>query len=131
MGLEQTVAFPNGTVPAWPDVRELLAQRGLPVQMRMIDDQLAFPDEVPAEPWRELRVGSPAGMVTLRRGADQVALITWGNADVPLLRTRNALAWAFAEAGAGRIHSDERDQTATEFLHNADLPAELRKVSHA
>jgi len=93
----------------------------------MIDDQLAFPDETPGESWRELRVGSAAGMVTLRRGPDRITLVTWGNADMPLLRTRNALAWAFAEAGAGRIQSGDKAQTAAEFLRSADLPTELRK----
>jgi hypothetical protein len=97
MGVEQTVTFPGGAVPAWREVQELLARSGFPVQLRMIDGELAFPDEMPTELWRKLRVGSAAGMVTLRRGPDAVTFVTWGNAEVPLLRARNALAWAFAE----------------------------------
>ena len=124
MGLEQTVMFPDA-VPAWRDVQELLAKRGFPIQVRMIDDQLAFPDEIPEEPWHELRVSSDAGMVTLRRERNRVSLITWGNIDAPLLRTRNALAWAFGQAGNGRIQTDQGELAAVDFLRNADLPVEL------
>src|SRR5437763_1634816 len=102
MGLEQSVEFRNG-VPQWPEVQRLLAERGLSVQMRMIDGELAFPDELPGESWRELRVGGDAGMVTIRRAADLVVLVTWGNAEAPLLEMRDVLARAFAEAGDGRI----------------------------
>jgi hypothetical protein len=125
MGLEQTVTFPDA-VPAWRDVQELLAKRGFPIQMRIIDGQLAFPDELPMEPWRELRISSDAGMVTIRREQNRVKLITWGNIDTALVRTRNALAWAFAESGNGWIQTDQGDLAAVDFLRSADLPAELR-----
>jgi hypothetical protein len=125
MGLEQTVLFPD-SVPTWHDVQELLAKRGFPIQMRMIDGQLAFPDELPVEPWRELRVSSGANMVTIRREQNQVTLVTWGNIDAALVRTRNALAWAFAQAGKGRIQSEDGEQSAAEFLQSAELPDELR-----
>jgi hypothetical protein len=129
MGVEQTVMFSGGAVPAWRDVQQLLARSGFPVQVRMIDGELAFADEIPTEPWRELRVGSAAGMVTLRRGPDAVTLVTWGNAEAPLLRARNALAWAFAQAGAGRLQTEEGERAAAEFLRDADLPSELRHNS--
>lgn len=125
MGLEQKVTFPN-TVPAWRDVQELLTQHGFPVQVRMIDGQLAFPDEIPVEPWSELRVSSTVGMVTLCREQDRVMLVTWGNVEPPLLRMRNALAWAFAEVGNGHIQTGESDQAAADFLRDAELPADLR-----
>ena len=125
MGLELTNSFPNA-VPSWHDVQELLARRGFPVQVRMIDGQLAFPDEIPLEPRSELRVSSTAGMVTLRREQDRVLVVTWGNIEPPLLRMRNALAWAFAEIGIGHIQTDQSDQVAADFLRNADLPDELR-----
>ena len=125
MGLELTVTFPDA-VPAWQDVQALLANRNFPIQMRMIDGQLAFPEEVPVEPWRELRVSSGANMVTIRREQNQVTLITWGNIDAALVRTRNALAWAFAEAGNGRIQTDQGNLAAVDFLLSADLPPDLR-----
>jgi hypothetical protein len=92
----------------------------------MIDGELAFPEDQPIEPWRELRVSSDAGMVTVRREANQVTLVTWGNVDAALVRTRNALAWAFAESRNGRIQTDQGELAAVDFLRSADLPAELR-----
>jgi hypothetical protein len=44
----------------------------------MIDGELAFPDEEPPEDWRELRIGTPEGMmVTIRRERDRVVLVVW------------------------------------------------------
>ena len=122
MGMEQTVTFAEGALPPWDEVSDLLARRGFPVQVRMIDDQLALPDERPPDTWRELRLGTPHGMVTLRRENRQVLLVTWGNADAGLLRARNALAWALAEATGGGIHTPSGPLSAADFLRTADLP---------
>jgi hypothetical protein len=122
MGMEQTVEFEPGTVPAWSAVRDLLAARGFPVQMRMIDGQLAFPDEMPPETWQELRIGTPQGMVTLRRDGDQIRTVTWGNADGAMVRAWNALTWAVAAAGSGRVLGASGPVTATEYQRSADLP---------
>jgi hypothetical protein len=73
----------------------------------MIDGQLAFPEEEPAEPWHELRVASTDGMVTLRRGGSQVDVVVWGNALPTLLDLWNKLAWAFCETGHGTIMTAE------------------------
>jgi hypothetical protein len=99
--MDQTVSF-AGKVPSWPAVADLLARRGFPAQLRMIDGELAFPDEVPPEDWRELRVGTPQGMVTQRREGGAVVCVTWGNADAGMRQAWNALAWAFARAGGGQ-----------------------------
>jgi hypothetical protein len=125
MGMEQAVTFAEGAVPPWTAVHDLLAVRGFPVQVRMIDGELAFPDELPPEPWRELRLGTPQGMVTLRREADRVVAVTWGNADEPLRQAWNALTWALAEAGGGRVLSPNGPVTAAEFRHAANLPSGL------
>jgi hypothetical protein len=122
MGQERVVTFAGGVVPPWPSVGELLTRSGFPVQMRMIDGQLAFPDEQPPESWAELRVGTSQGMVTIRRVADRVRLVTWGNADAAMVQAWNALAWAFAELGGGRVDGQSPD----EFRRQADLPASLR-----
>jgi hypothetical protein len=126
MGMEQTVTFPGGAVPAWAAVQGLLAARGFPVQMRMIDGQPAFPDEAPQEPWRELRVGTPGGMITLRREPERVVLVTWGNAEGELRHGWNALTWALAEAGGGRVLTPSGPVTAEEYRRSADLPPALR-----
>jgi hypothetical protein len=124
--MEQKVAFPGGAIPAWDAVGDLLAGHGFPVQLRMIDGVLAFPDEKPSESWRELRLGTPQGMVTVRREADRVAVVTWGNADRPLVQAWNALAWAFAEAGGGRVEAETGANSAADFRQTAELPAGLR-----
>ncbi len=100
MGL--THAIPLSAAPSWPTIAATLAAGGMPVGMRLIDGQPAFPDETPPPQWRELRVASTiAGalrMVTIRRVAAGVELVTWGNADEPSLRLRDAIAAAFTTA---------------------------------
>jgi len=63
----------------------------------MIDDQLAFPEETPPDDWRELRVASPTGMITIRRTAETITLVTWANIDDATRETRDHLAWAFSD----------------------------------
>ena len=92
----------------------------------MIDGQLAFPDEEPPEGWAELRVGTPQGMVTIRREPSSVRLVTWGNADAAMIQAWNALAWAFAEARSGQVEGPEGPQSAEVFRRHADLPTGLR-----
>lgn len=130
MGVERVVTFAGG-VPTWPAVRDLLAAHGFPAQARMIDGQLAFPDEEPPAGWRELRLGTPQGMVTARREGDQVRLVTWGNADAAMAQAWNAVTWAFAAAGGGRVGGPGGGQSADEFRRAADLPAALRPAGGA
>lgn len=102
MGLEQSVRFPAAP-PAWTAVSGALAARGLAFQVCMIDGELAFPDEHPPETWSELRLRTPQGMITVRRDANRIAFVTWGNVDAELLEQRNTLMRAFAETGGGTI----------------------------
>jgi hypothetical protein len=122
MGMEQTVSYGGQPVPGWETIAGLLAQRGLVVQMRMIDGQLAFPDEVPPAEWRELRVGTTQGMVTLRREGASIVLVVWGNADLGLRQVWNALAWACAEAGGGRVQTGQGEMDAPAFAQRAEMP---------
>jgi hypothetical protein len=124
MGLDQAVTFP-GMLPAFDQVAGLLAGRGMPVPLRMIDGELAFPNEAPPQTWRELRVGLGGGMITLRREADRIVLVVWGNADRTLIQARNALAWAWAAAGGGRVVTPAGPASAEDFAKSADLPAGL------
>src|SRR5262245_5207475 len=103
MGMELTVTLGSGLMPHWPAVRGVLEEAGTAVQMRMIDGQLALPEEEPPEAWRELRLGTPAGMVTVRREAGRVVIVVWGNADAALRQAADAVARAFAEAGGGTV----------------------------
>ncbi|MFO0845094.1 MAG: hypothetical protein U0797_22350 [Gemmataceae bacterium] len=96
MGAERRVPL-SGTVPTWPAVAEAMARAGLPLQMRMIDGELAFPDEAPPEGWCELRVAHGGAMVTVRRAPGEVVLVVWGNADEAQRRLQEALAVAFTD----------------------------------
>jgi hypothetical protein len=126
MGMEQTVTFPVGSPPVWSMARNLLASRGFPVRVRMIDGELAFPDEEPPQSWRELRLATPNGMmVTARREPDRVVLTVWGNADAGLVQAWNALTWAFAEAGNGKIHTADGLQSAAEYWSRMNLSTAL------
>jgi hypothetical protein len=127
MGMTQIVRFPSKQTPPWPVVRELLARRSFLLQIRMIDGELAFPDEEPSETWRELRVATQDGQaIAVKRATDHVELVVWGNADQTLMQARNALAWAFAEAGQGLIESSQGEQDSATYWNQADLPIVLR-----
>jgi hypothetical protein len=125
MGIEQRVEFGAEGCPAWAAVAELLAKSKFPVQIRMIDGELAFPDETPPEGWRELRIGTAAGMVTVRRGQAGVDLVTWGNADPAMLEAWNALTWAFAARSQGCVLTPEGRLSAEEYRRRQSMPPEI------
>jgi hypothetical protein len=125
MGMEQKVEFGPARCPAWAAVSELLARCYFPVQLRMIDGQLAFPDETPPEAWRELRVGAPGGMITIRRGSEGVELVTWGNADATLRQSWNALTWAFVASSQGSVLSGAGKLSAEEYRQRESMPPEI------
>ncbi len=122
MGLNLSITFADSP-PSWERAQTLLANQGWGVQMRMIDGQLAFPDEQPPEQWRELRVAAAqGGMVTIRRDGSTIQCVIWGNADKATKETWNALAWAFAAAGQGLIHIEQAALSADQFRLQAELP---------
>jgi hypothetical protein len=97
MGLDQKVVFAPDKTPTWDQLKTLLAPRNFAIDLRMIDGELSFPDETPPDTWRELRVGTPGGMITLRREADGITLVVWGNADEKMRDAWNTLADALRE----------------------------------
>jgi len=102
MGMDRRVSL-GPTSFSWQQFSELLAAKGWPVQLRMIDGELSFPDETPPEAWRELRIACRAGMLTLRREANVITVVTWGNADAGLQEAWQMVAWGVATATAGQI----------------------------
>jgi hypothetical protein len=79
MGLSQRIEKKD--FPQWPEFLAKAATVGVALQLKMIDGLPAFPDETPEESWQELRISTANGMITLRKTADALDLITWGNAD--------------------------------------------------
>ncbi|HEY7423630.1 MAG TPA: hypothetical protein VH682_05240 [Gemmataceae bacterium] len=126
MGMEQTVSFAGKPVPEYTAVRDFLGQRGFPLQMGMIDGQLAFPDELPEDSWHELRLRTLQGMVTVRRDGERLIFVTWGNADAAMRQAWNALVWAFAAVGGGQIETPEGPVDAASYQNRVELPANFR-----
>jgi hypothetical protein len=104
MGLEREVVF-NGPVPAWSVVAAHLTD----VQMRMIDGQLAAPEEQPHEPWHELRVARDGEMLTIRRLADRVVLVGWAEPSPARQRLTEDLIRAFHEAASEHNYTSGND----------------------
>lgn len=125
MGMDQTITFQQG-VPGWAEVMAELTRRGLPVQMRMIDGQLAFPDEMPEETWRELRIAVDAEMITLRREQDRIVCVIWGNADRELVRAWNAITWTLAHTGGGQILTPQGPVDAEQYRTVVELPEQFQ-----
>lgn len=98
MGQERVVRF-AGEPPEWEAIRAKLSEQGIAATVRMIDGLPAFPDEIPEPGWKELRLGFASGMVTLRRGPNDLTCVVWGNADPVLLASWSALADACVAAG--------------------------------
>lgn len=103
MGMNQKIAFVAEKTPAWSALVEWLAARRCPIDLRMIDGELSYPDETPPENWREVRFGTPAGMITMRRDSEGITLVIWGNADDKLQTVTNEVAKAIAELTGGSI----------------------------
>jgi hypothetical protein len=122
MGLERKVTVPLDTVPSWSLVAKFFAAKNFPLKVMMIDGALSFPDEQPPDSWRDLRLGTPLGMVTLRKENDAFRVITWGNASGPLLQAWNALTLGLAKIFRGVIHDGEGTVSALEFANKAELP---------
>ncbi len=98
MGVERSVK----TTADWPTVVTRLAAAGQVATVRMIDGLPAFPHEEPPADWRELRLALAGGMVTVRRTADGVRLVTWGTDDPALVAALDACEAAWAEPGLHR-----------------------------
>src|SRR5262249_18199650 len=123
MGLDTTIRFPGGETPTWEAIHAHLSHAGEQVVVRMIDGMPAFPEEIPEPTWRELRVGTSAGMVTIRRTEDALTCVIWGNADEALTAAWNRVIWACAEAGVGLVESPSGSLSAAEFARSAGVKA--------
>jgi hypothetical protein len=90
MGLE--VVVPRGDAVPLQPLLDALATAGLPATIAMVDDALRAPTAPPPEAWRDVRLRTPAGMVTLARRAGGVAVIVFGNADAALQDAQRRVA---------------------------------------
>jgi hypothetical protein len=87
-------------VPGAPDLGALLAKldgAGLPSAVLMIDQQLVAPGAPPPARWRDVRLKTPAGTVTLKLDGGAVAVTVFGNADPPLVAAQETIARLLSE----------------------------------
>jgi hypothetical protein len=61
-----------------------LGAAGLASELVMIDGRLVLPNTPIPEGWREVRLRSPAGTLTLARRSAGVSVVVFGNADAAL-----------------------------------------------
>ena len=97
MGIERKIPASSSPLD-WPKLAARLKELGEAPILRMIDGLPAFPDEVPADDWRELRLGLAGGMVTVRRTSEGYSCVTWGTADAALQQSSDALVRAIGES---------------------------------
>jgi hypothetical protein len=90
MGLE--IAVPLAAPPPLADLIARLEADGLPCVVAMIDGALCAFGAPPPVEWREARLRTPAGTITLARRPGAVAVVVFGNADDALQRAQSQVA---------------------------------------
>jgi hypothetical protein len=90
VGLE--IVVPRVSPVSLPTLLERLAASGLPSTLAMVDNVLQGPGATPPAVWRDVRLRTPAGVVTLRRVPSGVAVIVFGNAEDPLRSAQRTIA---------------------------------------
>ena len=90
MGLE--VVVPRVATVEFPALLGRLADAGLPTAVAMVDNVLQGPGSTPPTAWRDVRLRTPAGMVTLRRVPNGIAVVVFGNAEDPLRAAQRTIA---------------------------------------
>ena len=106
MGLSTTIKYAE-PAPRWPVIHQHLNEIGLPAQLMMIDGVPALPTEEPPDGWREVRLGTPYGMVTVRRGRGKFEVVVWSNADEANRKAADTIAQTLVEVSGGELIEDD------------------------
>src|SRR6185503_1076154 len=93
MGLEVVVPVAEVRLD---EVVARLAEGGITAMVVMVDGALLAPGKPVPEGWRDARVRTPAGTVTLARRPGAVAVVVFGNADDALRAMQEQVARALA-----------------------------------
>ena len=94
MGLE--IVVPDETPPPLEEVVARLHADGVTAMVVMIDGALVAPGKPLPTEWRDARLRTPAGTVTLARRPGAIAVVVFGNADADLRRAQEQVARALA-----------------------------------
>lgn len=95
MGVERVVSVASFS---FPRLIAALQARGVSAELAMLDGRLVLPETAIPAGWRELRVRTAAGMVTLAQRPGAVAVVVFGNADAALQRAQGEIAAALEES---------------------------------
>jgi hypothetical protein len=90
MGLE--VVVPRVASVELAALLDQLGAAGLPSALAMVYNVLQGPGAIPPAVWRDARIRTPAGVVTLRRVPSGVAVVVFGNADDALRAAQRTIA---------------------------------------
>jgi hypothetical protein len=71
-----------------------LVADGWPVSLMMVDGALVAPGVPPPASWRDVRLRTPAGTVTLVARPNGVGVVVFGNAAEPLTQAQRRVAAA-------------------------------------
>ncbi len=93
MGL--TVSVPASDAPL-SDLLARVRAAGIDASVMMLDGQLCAPNAALPATWREARLRTPAGTVTMKRAAGAIELVVFGNATPALTAVQAAIADALA-----------------------------------
>jgi hypothetical protein len=94
MGLDVVVAR-TGPCPVAP-LLERLAAAGLPCSVIMVDNALHAPNLPVKDDWRDVRLKTPAGTLSIKRRPDGIAVVVFGNADAALQAAQRTVADALS-----------------------------------
>ena len=95
MGLDVTVPR-EGECPIAPLLRAL-EESGIDATVVMVDAALQMPNAPVPDGWRDLRLKTSAGTVTLKRSSQAIAVVVFGNADDALLAVQRRIAEALRQ----------------------------------
>ena len=76
-----------------------LSAAGFPTTIMMIDGQLVMPNAEPPPSWRDVRLRTPGGTVTLARRDSSIGVVIFGNADANMQQAQQRVAEAIEKLG--------------------------------
>ena len=81
MGMDLFVAGAGTSIDG---LLQRLKSAGVTATVIMVDNQLHAPNAAVPDAWRDVRLRTPAGMLSLKRRDGGVAVVVFGNADAGL-----------------------------------------------
>ena len=130
MGLDRTIRFPTAETPAWEAIQNTTrtSRRVGPTAHDRRNARVSR-TKLPDAGWKELRVGTAAGMITIRRRPGMLSCVVWGNPDAALNAAWTKVIWACAEAGNGSIEMPAGLLSAEDFAQSVNLLPRSSPVS--